>query len=181
MDQNLTYTYIGCNKYQFYGKFFVIILFISIFGLFVYAANSGLTNSQPTKSEIIQTMFLIFLGLIFSFMLVMMILELLFITNGIEIDFKKKNILLKYFLIKSETIELSDIIQYSETTISTKSSSYECYLIHTKNKRKLLLGDFNLQECSTVKSFLDDNTIKFISHEKISMVSYFINNFRFKN
>lgn len=178
MNQNSTYTYIGCNKYQFYGKFFVIILFLSPLVLIPTSPHS---SKNDTNNPAFLIILLSLICLLLLFMFILMILELLFLTNGIEIDFKKKNILMKYFLMKSETIELSNIIQYSETTISTKSSSYICYLIYTKNKRKYLLGDFNLQEYLPIKSFLDDNSTKFIGHEKTSMVTYFINYFRFKN
>ena len=180
MKNDSTYIYIGSNKYQLYGKTITLVIFIFIIGMICTHPMKWNSNGNYPPIFILYFFFPL-MGLLLLTMLIVMTLELFFMSKSIEIDFKNKTLLLKYLFIQSDMLVLDDIIQYSETTISTKSSSYECYLIYTQNNRKHLLGDFNLAEHLPIKTFLDENEIKFIGHEKISIFSYFINYFKNKN
>src|ERR1700739_3505441 len=115
--------YIGYNKYQRYGKIFFIVFYIFIGWVLILRLPP---NAFPTDTFMILLVIFILLGSIF------MLMQLIFLPSGVEINNDDKTLTVYYFLIKPNIIRAEDILDYSTTKICTKSTDYEGVLVHTK-------------------------------------------------
>lgn len=165
---------IAFNKYQVYGKIAILSIFLLFFGLFIFLAPPLKSDVNPPVATFI---FLIFFGFLFFCLAILMILQLLFLPKGVNINEENKFIILTFFAASSVKIELSDLSNYSSTLVKTKSTDYEGILLNLKNGKKYLLGDFNLRSYKPIKYFLEDCNVSYIGHEKFSFINYFIKYF----
>jgi hypothetical protein len=163
--------YIGYNKYQRYGKIILIILL-------VLPAWGMIAKLPPDDFSL--DIFILLIVLIIIVGEIFMLMQLLFLPSGVEIDNDNKALTVHYFLIKPNTIGLEDILDYSTTKIFTKSTEYGGVLVHTKRGRKYLFDDFNIADYKPIKDFLDTCQVSFAGHEKFSNVSYFTAYFKYK-
>lgn len=164
--------YISYNKYQRYGK----IVFITFFILIGWALIWVIVFRRPPTLQI--DTYLILILLIILLGTAFMLIQLIFLPSGVEINTDNKSLNVHYFLIKPKKISSEDILNYSSTIIYTKSTAYEGVLVHTKSGGKYLFDDFNLADYKPIKEFLEACHINFAGNEKFRNISYFIAFFR---
>jgi hypothetical protein len=168
---------IGFNKYQLYGKIVVLAIVLSIIGVVLYFHPSKGFDDQPTAFQII---FSIFLGASLLFMFVLMILQLLLLPAGVNIDYTRKTLTIKFPFAKTIFIAPTDIMEYRPVSIKTKSTPYGGVNICLNNGREYLLSDFNLNDSAPIQSFLEESQVPVDINKKFSFITYFINNFKIR-
>lgn len=164
---------IGFNKYHIYGQIITIVIFLPLFGFFIYALPHMKFDDAPIGGII----FLALIWMLSMLLLILSALQLIFLPKGVQIDDEKQTLILKFLFTKSVTVELADLTEYFTIIISTKSTSYEGILIKNKSGREYILDDFNLADYKPIKIFLDNRKIDFSGHKKFSFVSYFFRYF----
>ncbi len=164
---------IGFNKYQFYGKIIILIIFLPLFGFFIYALPHINFDDVPIGAII----FLALIWMLLMLLLILSTLQLIFLPKGVEIDDEKKTLTLKFLFTKSVTIKLADLKEYFTIMISTKSTNYEGILINNISGKEYILDNFNLADYKPIKIFLDDTKVEFSGHKKFSFVPYFFKYF----
>ena len=164
---------IGFNKYQFYGKIIMLVIFLPLFGFFIYALPHMNFDDAPIGGII----FLALTWMLLMLLIILSTLQLIFLPKGVEIDDEKKTLTLKFLFTKSLSIKPADLTDYFTIMISTKSSSYEGIMIRNLFGKEYILDDFNLANYKPIKIFLDDTKVEFSGHKKFSFVSYFFKYF----
>ncbi|RTL59905.1 MAG: hypothetical protein EKK37_03410 [Sphingobacteriales bacterium] len=162
-------TYIGCNKWQFYGKLISSFIFIPLFIFFFFFGPLNLLFKENTLTGI----FLLFLWSLIAFFVILMLFQLLFWPKGVEINSEDKLLKIKFFLSATKTLSIKDIDRYVTTKISTRSTLYEGVLIYTSTNRKFIFSDANLSDYRPVRDFLTANEIQTEGHEKYDNLGYF--------
>jgi hypothetical protein len=157
---------IGFNKYQLFGKIVILSIVLSIITVVLYFHPSRSFDDQPTTFQIT---FLFFIGALLLYMFVLMILQLLLLPIGVNIDYANKTLSIKFPFAKTILIESSDIKEYRPVKIKTKSTPYEGVNICLNNGRDYLLSDFNLKEFAPIKSFLEESQVSVVINKKFSL------------
>ncbi len=164
--------FISFNKYQFYGKFFVLVLISFAAGFFIYY------HPPFPKSFDWQLIFPFVICIILAVALILIVMQLLFFPHGVLIDSTNQSLTIHYFLKSANTVNASDIMYYTTTKIITRSSRYEGILVRTISGQKFLFTDFNLADYKPIRAFLVNSKITFSGHEKFKNIPYFINFFK---
>lgn len=125
-----------------------------------------------------QSIYLFVIYLLLALALLLIVMQLLFFPNGVQIDNVTQSLTIHYFLKRAVTINVSDITYFTTTKIITRSSRYEGILVHTICNRQYLFTDFNLTDHTPVRAFLENKKITFAGHEKFKNISYFITFFK---
>ena len=102
--------YVGFNKYQIYGKAIIIIVVLFFIGLFIFVAPHLKANSPTPTAAIV---FLVLIAILICLLTILMTLQLLFLTKGVNIDDKNKLIILTFFATRSLTIHINDLLNFS--------------------------------------------------------------------
>ncbi|MFZ1799563.1 MAG: hypothetical protein WAU24_06820 [Chitinophagaceae bacterium] len=164
--------FISYNKNQFYRKFLALTLIALAAAMFIFF------HPPFPKSIDWQSIYLFVIYLLLALALLLIVMQLLFFPNGVQIDNVTQSLTIHYFLKRAVTINVSDIKYFTTTKIITRSSRYEGILVHTIYNRQYLFTDFNLTDHTPVRAFLENKKITFAGHEKFKNISYFITFFK---
>ena len=165
---------IGFNKFQFYGKIIILIIFLSFLGLFIYYRPPIKFDNAPIGGIIL----LIIIWTLVILFLILMTLQLFLLPNGVEIDEENQILTFKFFCTKSLIISPIDINEFCSIIVKTKSTNYEGVLMRFTNGKECVVGDFNLENFKPIQTFLEETKVEFVGHFKFSFASYFYRHFR---
>ena len=165
---------ISFNKYQVYFKIIYLCIMSLLVGVFIYF---NLTRHVKNNIAFSQMFFLFLVYACILLMTILIIFQLIFLPNGLFIDFGNRTLTLSYFIHKPLSLGATEISEYSIVYISTKSTRYKSFLIYASNGKAYLLSEFNLANTDPILTFLEDSKILFVGEEKFSFIKYFMNYF----
>jgi hypothetical protein len=100
-------------------------------------------------------------------------LQLLFLPYKITIDDELNILVVKYVIIPTKTLYLSDIASYSNTTIKSKSSAAFGIFINLSSGKQILASDLTLDNYNPIEWFLAEKKVENLGEVKYSIFSYY--------
>ncbi|MCI4442026.1 MAG: hypothetical protein JHC39_00830 [Lentimicrobium sp.] len=162
-------TTITSNKYQLIGKTILQLIVLGVVFLFISVPiRFGFSyNSKGIMPLVFSFFFIIFF--IFNFF------QLFYTPIGVTIDENQKTISIEFLFRGSQIVQIDEIENYATTKVSTKSTLYEGILVKLKNKKSILLTDYNLKTFKPILTFLEQYNIQSIGHEIFKPIKYYKN------
>jgi len=99
-------------------------------------------------------------------------LELCFLPFWVVIDDELKTLVVKYLIIPSKTIKITDIEGYSTVTIKSRSRGYLGIILHLPSNKQVLMSDMTFDNYTPIKTFLDSLNVKQLGEEDYKFISY---------
>lgn len=160
---------ITSNKYQLIGKITLQLILIGAMILFISCPiRFGFTLDAKT---------ILPLGFSFLFLLFFIFncFQIYYTPIGVIVDENQNTLSIEFLIRASQTIGIDEVENYATTKVSTKSTLYEGILIKLKNKKTLLLTDYNLNTYKPIFTLLEQRNIQSIGHEIFKPMIYYKN------
>jgi hypothetical protein len=160
---------ITSNKYQLIGKIILQLLLLGVIILFIYCLLRDDFRLDSNGILPLVFLFLFLLFFIFNFF------QIFYTPIGVTIDENQNTLSIKFLIRSSQTIQINEVENYATTKVSTKSTLYEGILMRLKNKKLLLLTDYNLKTYKPILALLEKCNIQIIGHEIFKPIKYYKN------
>jgi hypothetical protein len=151
---------------KIYGVPFFFVLFLLSLFLIIHPG--------PNDKSIVSLLFACFFSAMLLFLVLIIILQIIFIPNGVIIDDDLKQLTLKYLATKQKIIPLNDIGAYKKISIYTRAGPCYGVVIYLPKEKPVLLSDLNLDGYMPVKQFLDNLNVSNIGEGRFSFMPYFM-------
>jgi hypothetical protein len=157
-------TEVGPNKSDLWGRVIVQIPLFIVFLYIVYVIVNplGKHHFHPKNTGIY------IYGLIILAFSVYNLIYLHVMPYWVIIDDKRNSLEIKYLLSKTKNIGLPDIVSYSSTTITSRSTSYFGMFLNLTNGKKILFSDLNFNNYTPIETFLNILKVENIGEEYYS-------------
>ena len=156
------------NRYRLNSRIAIQILLLIglLYAIYVVIFLSDLHRSN---SKLIKDYSILFAMGIFN---ISFFLELCFLPFWVTIDDELKTLVIKYLIIPSKLVKITDIEGYSTVTIKSRSRGYLGVILHLLSNKQVLMSDMTFDNYTPVQTFLDSLNVKQLGEEDYNFISY---------
>jgi hypothetical protein len=156
------------NRYRLNSRIAIQILLLIGLLFSVYVVIS-LRDIHPSNSRLIKDYSILIALCIFN---IGFFLELCFLPFWATIDDELKTLVIKYMIIPSKLVKITDIEGYSTVNIKSRSGGYFGMILYLPSNKRVLLSDMTFDNYKPVQTFLDSLNVKQLGEEDYNFISY---------